>query len=161
MLISEKIAQIIEQMLNEQNGIIEIRRNEFANSMGCVPSQINYVITSRFNKDRGYIVESRRGGGGYIKIIRPEMSGSTYLCHLLGIIGDSIDADSAVFLIRDMYSKGIISEREASIIISVFANVSMFESGRNTLDAMRAEMLKSIVLSIMQWDKGGILDDLW
>ena len=150
MLISEKIAQIIEQMLNEQNGIIEIRRNEFANSIGCVPSQINYVITSRFNKDRGYIVESRRGGGGYIKIIRPEMSGSTYLCHLLGIIGDSIDADSAVFLIRDMYSKGIISEREASIIISVFANVSMFESGRNTLDAMRAEMLKSIVLSIMQ-----------
>lgn len=150
MLISERIAKIIEEMLNEQNGIIEIKRNEFANSIGCVPSQINYVITSRFSKERGYIVESRRGGGGYIKIIRPEITGSTYLCHLLGIIGDKIDSASAVFLVRDMYSKGVITEREANILISVLGNISMFESSRNSLDPMRAEMLKSAVLSIMQ-----------
>ena len=150
MLISEKIARILEVMLNEQNGIIEIKRNEFANLVGCVPSQINYVITSRFNKDRGYIVESRRGGGGYIKIIRPEMTGSTYLCHLLGIIGNEIDSDSAVFLVKDMYSKGVISEREASIIISVLGNISVFEASKNALNSMRAEMLKSAVLTIMQ-----------
>lgn len=150
MLISEKITRIIEEMLNDGNGIIEIKRNEFANSVGCVPSQINYVITSRFNKERGYIVESRRGGGGYIRIIRPEMTGSEYLCHMLGCIGDRIDAESAMYLAKDMYAKGIISEREAGIIISVLGNKTSYDFAKEYSEYARAEMLKSIVLTLIQ-----------
>ncbi len=150
MIISEKIAQIIEEMLNEQNGIVEIKRNEFANSIGCVPSQINYVISSRFNKERGYIVESRRGGGGYIKIIRPKVTGSTYLCHLLGIIGDDIDSESTVFLVKDMYLKGVISEREAQILISVLGKSISINNSKVYSDILRAEAFKSAVLTLMQ-----------
>lgn len=66
MRISDSVANYILQMLNDENGIAEIQRNELANTLGCVPSQINYVITSRFTPEQGYIVESRRGGGGYV-----------------------------------------------------------------------------------------------
>ena len=62
MRISDSVANYILQMLNDENGIAEIQRNELANTLGCVPSQINYVITSRFTPEQGYIVESRRGG---------------------------------------------------------------------------------------------------
>lgn len=150
MLISEKITKLIEEMLNDGNGITEIKRNEFANSIGCVPSQINYVITSRFNKERGYIVESRRGGGGYIRIIRPEMTGSKYLCHMLGCIGERIDAESAVFLAKDMYSKGLINEREANIIISVLNNKNTYDLAKEYSECARAEMFKTIILTIIR-----------
>lgn len=150
MLITDKIAQLIEQMLDEQDGICELRRNEFANMIGCVPSQINYVITSRFTKERGYIVESRRGGGGYIKIIKPKMDGSLYMCHLLGAIGDSIDAESAVYIVKDMYSKEIISLREARILMSVLKNSVFSEVPNGYDDFMRAEIFKSALLTIMQ-----------
>ncbi len=143
MLISEKIAEIIEEMLQESGGACELRRNELAGIIGCVPSQINYVITSRFTKERGYIVESRRGGGGYIRIIRPEISGSTYLCHLLATVGDSIDDKSAIYLINDMYSNGIISEREAKIIASIIGRKELLD------DTGRADAFKSVILSVV------------
>lgn len=151
MLISERITQLIEEMLNEGGGITEIKRNEFANLIGCVPSQINYVITSRFNKERGYIVESRRGGGGYIRIIRPQATGRDYLYHLLNCIGNSIDSESSIYLTKDMYANGIISEREANIIISVLNNKSAFEFCKDSNDELRAEMFKSIILTVINF----------
>ena len=69
MSLSNQIARMLLEML-EDDGMAEIQRNEFAQTVGCVPSQINYVISSRFTPEHGYIVESRRGGGGYIKITR-------------------------------------------------------------------------------------------
>ena len=132
MLISERISMLIEEMLNEGNGVTEIKRNEFANSIGCVPSQINYVITSRFNKERGYIVESE------------------YLCHMLACIGDHIDSESAVYLVKDMFSKGLLSEREASLVISVLGNRNAFELAKEHSEFARAEIFKSIILTIIR-----------
>lgn len=152
MLLSERIASMIETMLEQQNGIVELKRNELASRLGCVPSQINYVITSRFNKERGYIVESRRGGGGYIKIIRPRMSRSTYLCHLLGSIGGAIDADSAVYLVKDMYAGSLLSEREARMLIAVLGSKEPYDKAGEKADEARAEMFKTVVLTIMQMD---------
>ena len=68
MRISDSVANYILQLLQETNGTAEIQRNELASYLGCVPSQINYVITSRFTPEQGYLVESRRGGGGYTRI---------------------------------------------------------------------------------------------
>ena len=68
MRMSDLVANYINNMIDESNGTAEIQRNELANSLGCVPSQINYVISSRFTQENGYVVESRRGGGGYIRI---------------------------------------------------------------------------------------------
>ena len=66
MRISDSVANYILELLNQAGGIAEIQRNELAGLLGCVPSQINYVLTSRFTPEQGYMVESRRGGGGYI-----------------------------------------------------------------------------------------------
>ena len=74
MIISDQIAKIIEEMLDRSGGTAEVRRNDLASQIGCVPSQINYVITSRFTPERGYITESRRGGGGFIRIVRVRMT---------------------------------------------------------------------------------------
>ena len=80
MRISDSVAQYILDLLNQENGTAEIQRNELANYLGCVPSQINYVLTSRFTPEQGYIVESRRGGGGYIRITRRRLSKSDMRC---------------------------------------------------------------------------------
>ena len=90
MLISDAIAKLIEEMINEGEGAAEIKRNDLAYRLGCVPSQINYVISSRFTPERGYIIESRRGGGGYIKIMRVRMDRNQYLMHVYNAVNDSI-----------------------------------------------------------------------
>lgn len=80
--ISDNVAEYILELLQKDNGTAEIQRNELAGIIGCVPSQINYVLTSRFTPEQGYIVESRRGGGGYIRITRMRVSKSDMIMHL-------------------------------------------------------------------------------
>ena len=88
---TEQIAAIIEKMLAENGGELELQRNKLASRVGCVPSQINYVITSRFSPKRGYIVESRRGGGGFVKITKVSFDGTdAMLMHTLAVIGDDM-----------------------------------------------------------------------
>ena len=91
MKISDTIERFIREMLGEDESI-ELKRNELANHFNCVPSQINYVISTRFTTERGYSVESRRGGGGYIKITRVgRNSNNAIIMHILNSIGDSLD----------------------------------------------------------------------
>lgn len=95
MRMSDLVAQYIIEMLDRENGSAEIQRNELAGNLGCVPSQINYVITSRFTPEKGYIVESRRGGGGFIRISRVKMDRGTALMHIINSIGTTLDKASA------------------------------------------------------------------
>ena len=150
MLISEKIAKMIEQMLEEQNGIAEIQRNDFANRLGCVPSQINYVISSRFSKQHGYIVESRRGGGGYIKITRVRMEGSEYLMHLFASVGNSLDIPSLRAYLISLLENGIISERHLKIFSSMLSDSALAaESDKNVRDMLRADIFKTLLLNLI------------
>ena len=111
MLISDYIAKIIEEMLNEGGGSTEVRRNDLASRIGCVPSQINYVITSRFTPERGYIIESRRGGGGYIRIVKAQMTKNEYLMHFFHAIADGLDEKNAAVFTLNLYDRGIITEK--------------------------------------------------
>ena len=95
MVLSDHIARLIEEMLEEGNGQAEVRRNDLAARIGCVPSQINYVITSRFTPERGYVTESRRGGGGYIRIVRVPMTKSSYLMHFFHAVGEVMEENEA------------------------------------------------------------------
>ena len=99
-MLTDHIARLIEEMLNESNGILELQRNEMANRLGCVPSQISYVISSRFTPERGYVIESRRGGGGYIRIVRKQMGRDEYLMHFFCAIGDRIDEREALAYLK-------------------------------------------------------------
>ena len=147
---SEQIARIIDQMLEENDGELELQRNKLAGDVGCVPSQINYVISSRFNTDRGYIVESRRGGGGYIKISKISFDGKTaILMHALNAIGERIDAGSARAILLALYDNSIINEREFKIMLCAVSDnaLSKIVSGMGR-DAVRADIMKSLVLTL-------------
>lgn len=115
MLISDEIARMIEQMLNESDGQLELQRNVLASKVGCVPSQINYVITSRFTPERGYMIESRRGGGGYIRITRVNVQRDRYIMHLFASVGESIDERTALGYLKSLYDNDLISAREYDI----------------------------------------------
>lgn len=148
MRMSDLVAQYIMEMLDESGGNAEIQRNELAGNLGCVPSQINYVITSRFTPEQGYIVESRRGGGGYIRITRVKAGKSTALMHIINSIGSSLDKASAEIMVKNMYSQSIIDKQVAKLLLSamnerVYADIP--QEQRNTL---RANIMKNMLLSL-------------
>lgn len=149
MRLSDLISQTILEMLNaSEDGEAEIKRNELANNLGCVPSQINYVLSSRFTPEQGYIVESRRGGGGYIKITKVQFSGnnaSNALMHTINSIGDELNANTARILLHNLLLDNIIDESTA-IMISVATSDKCYAdvtpSARNKL---RASIFKNML----------------
>ena len=147
---SEQIARMIEKMLEESGGELELQRNKLAGDVGCVPSQINYVISSRFNHDRGYIVESRRGGGGYIKIRKISFDSKTaFLMHMLSAIGDSIDAMSAKAMLVSLYDNNLINQRELSLVLASTSDRALIRIMQaQSRDMVRADIMKSLVLSL-------------
>lgn len=142
MLISDRIAMMIEEMLRQADGELELRRNDLADRMGCVPSQINYVITSRFTPERGYMIESRRGGGGYIRITKVKMQKDQYLMHFFHAIGSSIDEKSALGYLRVLYDNQLVTEREAAIVRTLLSKIDD--------DDKRADGMRQILLALMK-----------
>ena len=97
MRISDSIESFIKEMLGEDSPEVELKRNELAQYFGCAPSQINYVLATRFSPDQGYLTESRRGGGGYIRIVRVVQSESQPLTYWIrDRIGDALSEEEAV-----------------------------------------------------------------
>ena len=111
MRISDVIEEFIKDLFEEESDYIEIQRNDLAEQFNCVPSQINYVIATRFKPSQGYYVESRRGGGGYIKIKRIATTNSEYLEHIIKNVGEDLTSQEADILISDILSYGIITEK--------------------------------------------------
>ena len=146
-----KLTSLIEdfkkEMMSEEDGTIELKRNELASRFGCVPSQINYVISTRFSPERGYIVESRRGGGGYIKIQRVMPKPGNQMMHVVNAIGDYVSYSDAAAIVRNCYDYDLITEKEARIILAAITEKSMpIEQPQQ--DALRARMLKNILVAI-------------
>ena len=148
MLISDMIERIINEMLKENEGFAEFKRNDLALKFGCVPSQINYVITSRFTPEKGYIVESRRGGGGFIKITQVRFDKSSYIMHFINAVGDSIDYNTTKVFLSNLYNHDIISEREAQMILNITSD-NLLREFTEKKDALRAAVLKNAVLSLI------------
>lgn len=146
MRISDSVANYIMQMLNEADGIAEIQRNELASILGCVPSQINYVITSRFTPEQGYIVESRRGGGGYIRIIRRRMTKSDMIMHLVNAIGNALDAASARAMLRNLVETGMASESDAALMAAALSEKSLMAAPKEYREQLRAALFKNMLL---------------
>lgn len=142
MMLSDMIAQMIEEMLAAEGGSLELRRNDLAEKVGCVPSQINYVITSRFTPEKGYIIESRRGGGGYVRITKKAFDKDKYLMHLFFGIGDSVDARTCAACLDNLYAENVITKRETAIMNSALGILAS--------DGARAEMFKRMLLVIMK-----------
>ena len=108
-MLADTIAKLIEEMLDDAGGALELQRNEMATRLGCVPSQISYVITSRFTPEKGYIIESRRGGGGCIKIVRKQMQSDEYLMHFFYAIGNSISEREVLAYLGNLLGNELIN----------------------------------------------------
>lgn len=151
------IEQFIKDSFKDMNSeIIEIQRNEMANRFRCAPSQINYVLTTRFTIEKGYFIESRRGGGGYIRIKKLKISENDFLKDIIEYIGDSLSSSDARDIICRLMEEDILSEREAEILSSVINRNCLLISlpGR---DRLRARIMRTAISTIMDLEarKGG------
>ena len=147
MNMSNIIANMILEMLRD-DGEAEIQRNEFAQTIGCVPSQINYVISSRFTPEHGYIVESRRGGGGYIRIARVKYDKAAVLMHVVNTVGRKIDEATCRAHIYNLNYQEIISTDISKLILAAIDDRSLREVPAELRDTVRAAIFKQMLLSI-------------
>src|SRR5574344_355259 len=108
--ISDMIAEFIRGELEDADGVLELQRNDLAQRFHCVPSQINYVMSTRFSPEHGYIVESRRGGGGYIRITRVQVDRQTLLMHVINSVGSRLDLPAARAILSNLVQSGALSE---------------------------------------------------
>ncbi len=148
MRMSELIERCIREML-EESGSVDIQRNELAQKMGCVPSQINYVLHSRFRPEYGFLVESRRGGGGYIRVTRIRLGQNPLLMHLINSIGESIDAQSCRVILKNLQENGLLREKEAAIMSAALADQAYQAVEQSQRDALRAAVLKNMLLTLI------------
>lgn len=148
MKLSNLIEEWIKEMITQQDGEIELKRNELAGRFNCVPSQINYVISTRFSPERGYIVESRRGGGGYIKITRVSPKSGNGLMHVINMIGSRLSYTDARVLVQNCYEYDLITQKEARIMIAALSERSI-PIKQPEQDILRAGLLKNMLLTLV------------
>lgn len=149
--ISDSIEKFILSLLEEDDAI-ELQRNELAHYFSCAPSQINYVLATRFNLDRGYAIESRRGGGGYIRVVKVNTDKNDFLYHLVnGGMGKNISRREAEDLIHQLYSNNIIDKNEARIMQASISDNALAVP-LNIKNILRAEILKQELIAILKKD---------
>lgn len=147
--ISDIIENYLKQVLQmSEKEIVEIKRSEIADKFQCVPSQINYVINTRFTIERGYIVESKRGGGGYIRIMKVQSNDFAHLIdQLLSLIENRLSQSNAEDVILRLVQEELITKREAKIMLSVIDR-SVLYIDLPYRDELRARMLKAMLTTL-------------
>ena len=146
MRVSDIIEEFIKELFNNEEEI-EIQRNDLAQKFNCVPSQINYVIATRFKPSQGYYVESRRGGGGHITIKKITNTRSDYIMHIIGNIGETLTNKEAEILISDFLTYNLINEKEAKML-RVATSDNVLEIPKIYKDKLRANILKNMIINI-------------
>ena len=141
----QNISDIIERYLKEilaDSEEVEIRRSEIADQFDVVPSQINYVIKTRFTIQNGYLVESKRGGGGYIRIEKVKLLDDIdVLDSLIRVIGDSINERDAISILSSLYEDAVLSKREANLLAATIAKSTLNIGDRKLEDQIRAKII--------------------
>ena len=143
--ISDIIEEYLKQILGESSQI-EIRRSEIANHFDVVPSQINYVIKTRFTIQHGYLVQSKRGGGGYIRIERVNLLDNVdVLNSLIQAIGDSISEREAYDIVRTLYDEKLLTRREGDLMLVALSKQTLNVNDCNVEARLRARILISML----------------
>lgn len=144
MRMSDAIAAYILRMLeSEEQDYIELQRNELAGEIGCVPSQINYVLSSRFTPEQGYLVESRRGGGGYIRIRRIPFRSEISLCtHIVNSIGEELSLSAANAIVENLFDRQMLSCQTAQAMLAALSDRALRTVSPIARDRTRADLMK-------------------
>jgi transcriptional regulator CtsR len=148
--ISDLIEHYLKQILqNSSDGAVEIQRSELADKFSCVPSQINYVISTRFTLEKGYYVESKRGGGGYIRIQRVDLpSLEAVQHHIRQTVGERIDQTAAEGLIYQLNEARFLTDREANMLRAAISREALALK-LPLRDEIRAKLLKSMLIALL------------
>ena len=144
--ISDIIAGFIQQELEEAGGALELQRSDLAQRFNCVSSQINYVMSTRFSPEHGYIVESRRGGGGYIRITRVQVDRQTLLMHVINSIGGTLDHASARAITQNLVESEAISRELGQALLSATGEQALHSVAKEQRNTLRADIFKQILI---------------
>ena len=148
MRMSDLIEDFIKDLFVEDDAI-EIQRNDLALKFNCVPSQINYVIATRFKPSQGYYVESKRGGGGYIKIRKINITKSNYFMHIINSTQDSLTGQDVDIFIGNFLSNNMISETEAKLL-KVATSDNVLKIVQPDRDIIRARIFKNMLINLIE-----------
>lgn len=155
--LSDTIEKFIKELM-EEDVQVELRRNELAQHFGCAPSQINYVLATRFSVDHGYVIESRRGGGGYVRIVRMQQrQEGNLLSILLSRVGASISEEVAAAMIQHLLERHLVTVNEARIMRSAIAE-SALTLPVSAKDALRAGVMRNMLIQVFKNAEGGRQD---
>ena len=158
MRLSDTIESFIKELLTQEEQGVELKRNELAEYFGCAPSQINYVLATRFTLDDGYVIESRRGGGGYIRIVRVVSDRGQQLAYLINErIGESIDEAAAARLIGQLVEQKVVSPEVGGVMRSAVSSSALsIPIPSQIKDAIRARTLKTMLTNIARQSQPGL-----
>lgn len=148
MKISDMIADFINTMIEHAGGVVELQRSEIAEHFNCVPSQINYVIDTRFSPEHGFYVESRRGGGGYIRISRVNLDRPVLFMHTINAVGGEIDVHSSRALISNLCAQDLLHPETAAMLSAVLSERALYDVPPEFRAEVRARLLKTAMMSI-------------
>ena len=145
------ISDLIESFLRDslemtEDGVLEIQRSDLAQRFNCVPSQINYVMSTRFSPERGYIVESRRGGNGYIRITRVRVDRQTLLMHVINSLGSRLDLPSARAILGNLVQSGALDGELGRVLLTAVGDKALAAVPREVRDCVRADILKQVLI---------------
>ena len=145
--ISDLIAEFLQSSLEtSEDGVLEVQRSDLAQRFNCVPSQINYVMSTRFSPERGYIVESRRGGNGYIRITRVRVDRQTLMMHVINSLGQRMDLPSARAIIGNLVQSGALEEELGRAVLAAVGDKALGAVPRANRDAVRADILRQVLI---------------
>lgn len=148
--ISDLIESMIKEMMDQNDGWVEITRTELAERANCVPSQVTYVLSTRFTSDQGYLVESKRGGGGWVRIRRASYTSPTqYLMHALNAMGDTLSQHEAEIMIRNFIDYQIIEEQEARLLMAAVSDRALNAVEIENRDRIRMMIFKNMLVSLI------------
>lgn len=148
MRLSEVIEEYIKALMGDSDEFVEFGRNELAEYFNCVPSQINYVISTRFSPERGYYVESKRGGGGNIKIKRVDITKDRYIMHLINSIETSLSQQEAEIIIKNLQGYNIVDAKTAKLL-KVTTNDKVLGLPKEYRDEVRTRIFKNILINLI------------
>lgn len=148
--VSDIIEQYLKNILQQSpDGVVELQRSELADRFQCVPSQINYVISTRFTLEKGYVVESKRGGGGYIRIQKVELPSKEAIhAHIFRTVGIQIDQASAEGIVYQLEEGCFITAREADMLKAAVSR-DVLNLKLPLRDEVRARLLKAMLITLL------------
>lgn len=148
-VLSDSIESFIKSMFDDFDNSVELQRNELAKYFSCAPSQINYVLNTRFSIEDGYFIKSKKGGGGYILITKVMPDKYEYLMNILEDIQEETDQKTAFNIFDRLYNYGFISAGQKDLIKSAVSDKAICIPGK-VKNKVRSGIIKEVVTKLFE-----------